>query len=82
LARRFSSTLLKRIRFSFRPRRIALLSPATRHLISSVEQAGMGQELLLNDGAPWDFGEAANPASGLAFRALIEGVLAAGGPKG
>ena len=82
LARRFSPTLLKRIRFSYRPKYIALLSPATRHLISSLEQAGMGQALLLNDGVPWDLGGAGSPDRALAFRTLIEVVLAAGASKG
>jgi hypothetical protein len=37
---------------------------------------------LLNDGAPWEFGEAESPARALAFRTLVEGVLATGATKG
>jgi hypothetical protein len=82
LAERFSPTLLKRIRFSYRPKHIALLSSATRGLIPILEQAGWGQRLLLNTGSPWELTEAGNQIGNLAFRKQIEAVLTAGGSNG
>jgi len=82
VTQRFSPTLLKRIRFSYRPKHIALLSSATRNLVSRLEESGMGEKLLLNAGAPWELGEAGKPSGALSFRAAIEGALAAGATKG
>jgi hypothetical protein len=64
LAQRFGPTVVKRIRFSYKPKHIVLLTGATRDLIPLLEQAGLGERLLLDRGAPFDL----CPGCGLQIR--------------
>lgn len=50
----YGPTLLKRIRYSYKPKQIALLSPALGALVPMLEQAGLGQTLLLDHGEPFE----------------------------
>lgn len=67
LAQRFGGTVMKRIQFSYKPKRIVLLSGATHDLIPMLEQAGLGDLLLLDRGAPFDL----RPGFGLQVRKLL-----------
>jgi hypothetical protein len=67
LARRFGATMVKRIQFSYRPKRIVFLSGATRDLIPRLEHAGIGELLLLDRGAPFELW----PGLGLQIRELL-----------
>jgi len=67
LAREFGLTMVKRIQFSYKPKRIVLLSGATRDLIPVLEQAGVGDLLLLDRGAPFEL----RPGLGLQIRKLL-----------
>jgi hypothetical protein len=67
LARRFGITMVKRIQFSYKPKRIVLLCGATRGLIPLLEQAGFGDLLLLDRGAPFEL----RPGLGLQIRKLL-----------
>jgi hypothetical protein len=50
----FGPTLLKRIKFSYRPKHIVPLSTALRPLVPMFEQAGLGESLILDDGNPFE----------------------------
>jgi hypothetical protein len=49
---RRSTTLVKRIRFNYKPRHIALLGAEVAPLIQILTEAGLGELLLLDRGAP------------------------------
>ena len=49
---RLSPTLLRRIRFNYKPKHVALLGTNLSPLIEAFERAGMGPLLLLDHGAP------------------------------
>lgn len=66
-AREFGLTMVKRIQFSYKPKRIVLLSGVTRDLIPVLEQAGVGDLLLLDRGAPFEL----RPGLGLQIRKLL-----------
>jgi hypothetical protein len=67
LAPRFGATVVKRIQFSYKPKRIVLLSGATRDLIPLFEESGLGDRLLLDHGGPFDV----RPGFGLEVRKLL-----------
>jgi len=46
-------TLIKRVQFSYKPKSIALFSSAASELISALHEAGLGDSLVLKDGAPF-----------------------------
>jgi hypothetical protein len=50
----FGPTLIKRIKFSYRPKHTVVLSAALRPLVSMLEEAGLGQSLILDDGNPFE----------------------------
>jgi len=75
LLRRFGPTVIKRIRFSYKPRHIVLLSTRTRHLIPVLQQAGLGDRLLIYGGMPLRF-PPQNAAAQAQFRAGLAEVLA------
>ncbi len=61
--RRLGATIVQRIRFSYKPKKIALIAPATREVIPLVEQAGLKDSLILDNGNPFiDFSPASRPA--------------------
>ena len=76
LAQRYAPTIIKRIRFSYKPKHIVLLSTRTRHLIPFLRQAGLGDGLLLYQNLPLHFPHPHNPAAQVQFRAGIADVLA------
>ncbi len=75
LSHRFGPTLVLRIQNSYKPRYIVLLSKRTRFLIPSLQQAGLGERLLLYNNLPLPFPHPHNPASQTLFRAGMEHVL-------
>ncbi len=86
LSHRFGPTLALRIRNSYKPKYIVLLSKRTRFLMPSLQQAGLGERLLLSNNLPLPFPHPHNPAAQMVFRAGMEEVLkkaaavATGGP--
>jgi hypothetical protein len=50
---RVAPTLVKRVQFSYKPKSIVLFSAATASLIPSLRAAGLGEALVLSDGAPF-----------------------------
>jgi hypothetical protein len=76
LAHRYGPTIVKRIQFSYKPRHIVLLSGRTRHLSPILQQAGLGDRLLLYHGMPLHFPHPHNPAAQAQFRAGLAEVLA------
>jgi hypothetical protein len=51
---RAAPTLLRRVNISYKPKSIALLSPATQPLVAAFEQSDWGSRLILRDGKPFD----------------------------
>ena len=51
---RMAPSLLRRVQFSYKPKRILLLSTDLALLIPVFRQAGLGENLLLRDGKPLD----------------------------
>jgi hypothetical protein len=75
LAHRYAPTIVKRLRFSYKPKHIVLLSMRTRHLIPILQQAGLGDRLLLHQGLPLHFPYPDEPAAYAQFRAGLAEVL-------
>jgi hypothetical protein len=46
-------TVLKRVRFSYKPQSVVLFSAATAELIAPIQAAGMADQLVLHDSAPY-----------------------------
>ncbi len=64
--RHAAANLVKRLRFSYKPKSIVLFSPATSELLASLEQAGFAESLILNGGAPFpEFPDLARLKSGI-----------------
>jgi len=91
LFERYASTLLKRILYSYKPKRIALPSMRMRPLIPLLEQAGLTNRLLLYQGLPLRFPRPvpygtgphpANSATQARFRAGLAEILAKLAAKG
>ncbi len=51
--RRAASTLIKRVQFSYKPKSIVLFSSATAQLLPALREAGLRDQLVLRDGAPF-----------------------------
>jgi hypothetical protein len=51
---RSASTLLRRVKVSYKPKSIALLSGPTQPLIAHFQQNGWSSALILNDGKPFE----------------------------
>jgi hypothetical protein len=45
--------VLKRVRFSYKPQSVLLFSPATAELIAPMQAAGLADQLLLHNSAPY-----------------------------
>jgi hypothetical protein len=67
---RCAPSLLKRIQFSYKPKYLALISPAIAFLIPALSQGNLAERLILNAGAPFDLGSGnrGNDAADLANR--------------
>jgi hypothetical protein len=52
--RRAASTLITRVRFSYKPKSIILFSPSTAQLLPALREAGLGERLMLKDGNVFD----------------------------
>lgn len=61
--RKMAPTVLLRIRTSYKPKRIALLSAATRELIQPLSDGGWKDRLILDGGGPFADPFSANPPS-------------------
>jgi hypothetical protein len=48
-----SAALLRRVKISYKPKSIALLSASTQPLVSMFRENGWGAQLILNDGKPF-----------------------------
>jgi hypothetical protein len=66
-AARYGNSVVRRIRFSYKPRRIVLLSGRTRGLIPILEDAGFGDRLLLHRGQPLDLPNPGDSISTMRF---------------
>lgn len=51
--RRNAASLVRRLRFSYKPKAIVLFGAATAESIAALRAAGFGEQLILNDGAPF-----------------------------
>lgn len=79
LCDRCGPTIVQRVRLSYKPRCITLLSTRTRHLIPHFERAGLSKQLLLYQGLPLHFPHPHNPAAQAQFRAGLADILARAG---
>jgi hypothetical protein len=68
---RLAPTLIKRIRFNYRPRRVVLLGTQMSPLIGVLEPAGLGPLLLLDRGAPLTIPSTGDGASVDLFRRAV-----------
>ncbi len=75
LVRHFAATVAKRILYSYKPRHVVLLGGGTRALIPVLEQAGIGDRLLLHEGTPLDLPEAGDSDARKRFRASLAEAL-------
>jgi len=75
LSHRFGPALALRIRNSYKPKHVVLLSKRTRFLIPLLEAAGLGERLLLYNALPLPFPHPNNPAAQMLFRTGMEHVL-------
>jgi len=50
--------LLQRLRSSYRPKFVAILSDAMGELVPALQSAGWAERLILDDGRPFQFGSA------------------------
>jgi hypothetical protein len=51
---RNAATLLRRVKVSYQPKSIALISPLTQPLVARIQQQTGAAALILNDGAPFE----------------------------
>jgi hypothetical protein len=65
--RKLAPTVLLRVRSSYKPKHVALLSGATRELIQSFSEAGWKDRLILDGGGPFDDPFLADPAGQAEF---------------
>lgn len=75
LAHRYGPTLVKRIQFSYKPKHVVLLPTSARDLIPVLQQAGLGDRLLLYQGLPLHFPHPQDPVAQAQFRAGLAELL-------
>ncbi len=75
LSHRFGPALVLRIQNSYKPKHVVLVSKRTRFLIPSLQQAGLGERLLLYNALPLPFPHPNNPAAKMLFRTGMDFVL-------
>jgi hypothetical protein len=68
---RLAPTLIKRIRFNYKPKHVVLLETSMRPLIAIFEQVGIGQLLLLDHGKPLTLPEVGDTLSLSRFRKAL-----------
>jgi hypothetical protein len=68
---RLAPTLVKRIRFNYKPKHIALLGTNLQPVIGILEQSGLGLLLLLDRGGPLALPRAGDPSSLALFRRAV-----------
>jgi hypothetical protein len=68
---RLTPTLIKRIRFNYKPKHVALLGANMGPLIDVFEQAGISALLLLDDGRPLTLPEGGDTSSLARFRKAV-----------
>jgi hypothetical protein len=71
IGERLGPTPALRIRFNYRPKRVALLGKNTAPLIEILEKAGLGSALLLDQGEPLTIPEVGDPAAIARFREVL-----------
>jgi hypothetical protein len=69
---RLAPTLVKRIRFNYKPKYVALLGTRLRPLIGILEQSGLGTLLLLDRGGPLELPRAGDLSSLTLFRRTVK----------
>jgi hypothetical protein len=76
IADRFADSVAKRVRFSYRSKRVVLVSRGLKPIAGHLGAAGLAERLLLNKGEPVDLPRRFDPVSGAKFsselRSLIE----------
>ena len=75
LAHRYGPTLVKRIQLSYKPKHVVLLPTRARDLIPVLQQAGLGDRLLLYQGLPLHFPHPQDPVSQAQFRTGLAELL-------
>jgi hypothetical protein len=73
--RALAPALLRRIRFNYRPKHIALLGPATSPLIEILNQSGLGPLLILDRGNPQAFPVPSGLPAGSGLRSALRAAL-------
>jgi hypothetical protein len=69
--RRLGTTLVRRVQYSYKPKRIALLGLATGDMIPFLERAGLKDGLILDDGNPFEDGVLVGSSAQAGFRASL-----------
>jgi hypothetical protein len=69
---RLSISLIRRIRFNYRPKHVALLGANMHPMIKILEQAKLGPLLLLDQGQPLTLPQAGDPSSLERFRKTLQ----------
>ncbi|MBI3668550.1 MAG: hypothetical protein HY237_02040 [Acidobacteria bacterium] len=77
LAERFGPTMVKRIKFSYRPKHVALLGTLTQNLIPVLQQAGLADCLMLYQGMPLELPRLGDAAAAAEFRTALGELVAA-----
>jgi len=80
-AARTAPAIWRRVQFSYKPKRILLLSAALAPLIRVFRDAGWKENLLLRDGHPIDIPAVNDSAAFARFRAEITTALSAAAPR-
>jgi len=76
LVGRLAPSVVRRARYSYKPKQILLLSNEITPLIPFLRQAGLGEKLLLRDGASIEIPAFKDPAAIVRFRTDVRAVLA------
>ena len=76
--RRLAATVVQRIQFSYKPKKIVLIGSATREVIPLLEHAGLKDCLILDDGHPFVDPSLIGPLEQAAFRTSLDGQLRKG----
>jgi len=74
-------TVVKRVHFSYKPKQVVLLSMRLGSLIPALEQGGLGDRLLLDQGGPLELPLEGSAASEAEFRERLAALLQAGASR-
>ena len=75
VAERFADIVVKRVKFSYRPKRVALVSRELKALAKHLRGAGLGEGLLLNEGEPVELFSKPDPAAWEEFASRLRSVI-------